>query len=250
MSEKLRNTFGWLRKFSSAEIPDDLFLECMPRLQPRFYSIASDWRAQPNHIHICVAVEEGGVCTPHLASMQPGDKVPVFVRRSNFHPPRAPTTPTVMIGPGTGIAPLVGILQRKLALKAKGEVLGPCHFFFGCRRSDEDYLYRELLEQCEAEGIITTLNVAFSRETDKKVYVQHLLAQCGQQVWDSLKNGGNIYVCGDARRMARDVEDTLKQIIQTHGGETMKTTQAAEDYLVMLEKRERYLKDVWSSSAV
>jgi NADPH-ferrihemoprotein reductase len=248
LSPKLRNTFGWLRKFGSAQVPADVFMEHMPHLQPRFYSIASDHKAQPNHIHICVAVEDGGLCTPYLQRMEVGSKVLVFTRTSNFHPPRAPTTPMIMIGPGTGIAPLVGILHRRLALKEKGEELGPCHFFFGCRRREEDFLYEDLLRQCEADGVITALHLAFSRETDRKVYVQHKLAEVGEQVWELLQNGGRVYVCGDARRMARDVEDTLKQIIQTHGGEEMQTMKAVEDYLLKLEKRDRYLKDVWSSA--
>eukprot|EP00668_Euglena_longa_P040382 GGOE01053177.1.p1 GENE.GGOE01053177.1~~GGOE01053177.1.p1 ORF type:complete len:746 (+),score=248.14 GGOE01053177.1:78-2315(+) len=248
LSEKLRNTYGWLRKFRSTKVPADAFLEFMPRLQPRFYSIASDSRLHPKAIHICVAVEEGGVCTPFLQQQPVGSKVPIFVRRSTFHFPRAPTTPMVLIGPGTGIAPLIGLLQRREALRQAGEPLGQCHFFFGCRRRTEDFLYEEYLRRCESDGLITSLHLAFSRETDRKVYVQHVLAEQGPMVWQCLQNGGRIYVCGDARGMAHDVEDVLKQVLQTHGGELLQTTKAVEDHLALLEKKDRYLKDVWSSS--
>eukprot|EP00667_Euglena_gracilis_P003055 EG_transcript_3060 len=250
LSEKLRNTFGWLRKFRSTKVPADAFLEFMPRLQPRFYSIASDSRLHPKSIHICVAVEAGGVCTPFLQRQAEGAKVPVFVRRSTFHFPRAPNTPMILIGPGTGIAPLIGLLQRREALRQAGEPLGACHLFFGCRRSAEDFLYEEYLRRCEADGLLTSLNVAFSRETERKVYVQHLLAEQGPLVWQLLQDGGRVYVCGDARGMAHDVEDVLKQVLQTHGGERLQTAKAVEDHLAMLEKKDRYLKDVWSSSVV
>lgn len=248
LSDKLRNTFGWLRKFSSTKVPAEAFLEFMPRLQPRFYSIASDSQLNPKSIHVCVAVEDGGVATPFLQTREIGAKVPIFVRRSTFHYPRAANTPIVCIGPGTGLAPLMGLLQRREALRAKGEALGACHLFFGCRRRDEDFLYGDYLQKCEADGLLTSLHLAFSRETEKKVYVQHLLATQGPAVWDCLNNGGRIYICGDARGMAREVEEALKQIIQTHGGPSMQSTKAVEDYLTMLEKKDRYLKDVWSSS--
>jgi NADPH-ferrihemoprotein reductase len=250
LCDKLRNTYGWLRKFRSTRVPADVFVEFMPRMQPRFYSIASDPLAHPAAVHLCAAVEPAGLVSPFLRDQPVGAQVPIFVRRSTFHYPRAPTTPVILIGPGTGIAPLIGFLQRRRALRAAGEPLAACHLFFGCRRRTEDFLYDEFLEQCEADGTLTALHVAFSREQEEKVYVQHLLARHGPMVWECLQNGGRIYVCGDARGMAHGVETTLKALLQAHGGEALGSARAVEEYLTALERKDRYLKDVWTTGVV
>ena len=230
--------------FPSTEVPVDLFFEMMPRTQPRFYSIASDSLVQGKCVNMCLAVSEGGLCSSYMKDMTIGSKVPCFIRKSTFHlPMRNKERHTIMIGPGTGVAPLIGFVHRRNAW-AKNNTLGECHFYFGCRRKNEDYIYRDLLEGAEKDGIITKLRVAFSRDSDKKVYVQDLVKEDGSELMKLIDGGANIYICGDAKRMARDVERALVNILVQHG--KMEEEKAMER-LNKMEKSQRYLKDVWTS---
>ena len=242
---KLRNVFGFLRKFSSCAVPLPIFLELMPRMTPRYFSIASDQLSQMKQIFITVALVEGGVCTTMLKAASPGDRFPLFVRKSTFHLPlRAKNRPMIMIGPGTGVAPLLGFIHRRTAWKSKGNELGEAILFFGCRKKSNDFIYGDFLQQAEKSGVISSLDVAFSRDQDQKVYVQHRIEKRGEDVWRIMSSGGNVYICGDAKHMAKDVEATLIGIIQRFGqmGEA-----AAQQYLEALAKGDRYLKDVWSA---
>eukprot|EP01062_Namystynia_karyoxenos_P027986 TRINITY_DN212_c0_g2_i1.p1 TRINITY_DN212_c0_g2~~TRINITY_DN212_c0_g2_i1.p1 ORF type:complete len:724 (+),score=257.53 TRINITY_DN212_c0_g2_i1:98-2173(+) len=244
---KARTVAGFLALFPSTRVPLDFFMETMPRTQPRWYSIASDSAAaeQKGSIHICVALTPGGLASTFLHSTPEGESVPCFVRKSTFHlPPRDKKRPLVMIGPGTGVAPLVGFLHRRRAWKAKWYDLGECRFYFGCRAKADDWLYQELQEECQREGIITQLRCAFSRDQPQKVYVQHLLRDDGAEVWTLLQAGANIYVCGDAKHMAKDVDECLTAICESHGG---MSRPAAEKLLGDKEKRGEYIKDVWTS---
>ena len=246
LASKLRNVAGFLRKYQSCSVPLNLFLEAMPRMAPRYFSISSDQLTHPNAIHITVAVVADGVCTTMLAKMQVGDKVPVFVRKSNFHLPlRAKNRPIIMIGPGTGVAPLIGFMHRRRAWKEKGNDLGDALLFFGCRNKSEDFIYEEFLGGCVSSGVLTTLDIAFSRDQAQKVYVQHRLKDHGEKLWSLINEGGaNVYICGDAKYMAKDVEATLLDIFQKQGG---MTADKANDFIAKLEKNGKYLKDVWSA---
>lgn len=173
-----------------------------------------------DHIRITVGVVAGparsglgeyhGVCSSYLAGVQPGDEVHAVVRenRIGFKLPDQPTTPMIMIGPGTGLAPFRGFLQQRAALRDQGETLGPALLLFGCRHPEQDYLYREELEAAAAEGV-TDLLTAFSRADDQRVYVQDLLRRERDRVWSLLEAGAVVYVCGDGSHMEPDVKRSL-----------------------------------------
>jgi NADPH-ferrihemoprotein reductase len=244
---KLRTVHGFLRKYKSCKVPIAVFMELMPRMVPRYFSIASDQLAQPKHIFITMAVMEGGVCTTMLKNATLGDKFPVFVRKSTFHLPlRSKTRPLIMIGPGTGVAPLMGFLHRRTQWKAKGQEIGEAHLYFGCRKQDEDHIYKEAMYEALGSGVLTALRVAYSRDQSTKVYVQNLLKEDAAVIWDLLgKGGANLYLCGDAKHMAKDVEKTLiEDVLMAHGG---KDAKEAEAFLQNMSRDARYFKDVWSS---
>lgn len=229
-------------------------LENLPRLQPRFYSIASSSAVQPDRISACVSVvryetslgrARDGCCSSFLESLQPGDTVPIFVRKSGFHLPHDPLRPVVMIGPGTGLAPFVGFIQQRNHILETGQRMGDCHLYFGCRRKAEDYIYRNLMEESSTKGALSKVYVAFSREGQgsAKTYVQHLLLQNQAEVWRLLESNCVVFVCGDAKYMAKDVDAALLSIIQ----EGKKCSlEEARQHLELLEKTSRYLRDVWS----
>lgn len=246
LQAKVRNVYGFLRKFNSCAVPVGHFFEAMPPLAPRYFSISSDQLKRPTSVVITVAVVANGVCTGMLGAAAVGDKVPLFVRKSNFHLPlRAKARPVIMIGPGTGLAPLVGFCERREKWLAKGNELGPAMLFFGCRHEKEDYIHREYLEQCASSGVLTTLDACFSRDGANKVYVQHRIAARAAEVFELLDKGANLYICGDAKHMAKDVEATLvKDVLQGAGG--MSAEQATAK-LAELASRDRYHKDVWSA---
>ncbi|KAG5499860.1 hypothetical protein GH5_03996 [Leishmania sp. Ghana 2012 LV757] len=246
LCSKLRTMLGFLRKFDSAKVPLSFFLELMPRIAPRYYSISSDLLASPTSVGTTVGIIDGGLCTSMLARMQVGDKVPVFVRKSTFHlPMRHKERPVVMIGAGTGVAPFIGFIARRRVWKKKGTELGKSILFFGCRRHAEDHIFEEYCTEALHDGVLSVLDVAYSRDQDHKVYVQHRLRERGAEIWEMLVAGANVYICGDARRMAKDVEAELKRIVEVQG---KMSREAAAEYIGAMEKSDRYLKDVWSSA--
>ncbi|EAN79718.1 NADPH--cytochrome p450 reductase, putative [Trypanosoma brucei brucei TREU927] len=242
---ELRTVLGFLQRFKSMSPPLSFFLEMMPRIAPRYFSISSDSLTHPTSVAITVAVVEGGLCTNLLQQAAVGQNIPVFVRKSNFHLPlRAKDRPIIMIGPGTGVAPFIGFLHRRSAWLEKGNKVGDALLFFGCRRREEDHIYADFMEKCLSNGALSVRDVAYSREQADKVYVQHRLAARGKEVWEIISRGGNVYVCGDAKNMARDVERQLLDIAQKYGA--MKEDEATA-LLEKLATDERYLKDVWTA---
>ncbi|KVN05855.1 MULTISPECIES: bifunctional nitrate reductase/sulfite reductase flavoprotein subunit alpha [unclassified Burkholderia] len=219
----------------------------LKRLQPRLYSIASSPNAHRGEIHLTVsAVRYGngrrqrkGVASTFLADRAADAPVPVFVQKSaHFRPPAGGDVPIVMVGPGTGIAPFRGFLHERRARGAKGRNW----LFFGEQHADTDFYYRDELAQMRADGFLTRLDVAFSRDQTEKIYVQDRMVEQGAALWAWLEEGAHFYVCGDASRMAKDVDAALKTIVARHGG---MTDEQAADYVARLAKDKRYARDVY-----
>ncbi|GAX56523.1 bifunctional reductase [Streptomyces olivochromogenes] len=196
----------------------------LKRLQPRLYSIASSPLAHPGEVHLTVSVvrytnnlgrDRKGVCSTYLADHADDGPVQVFIQRSpHFRPPADPATPMIMVGPGTGVAPFVGFLEDR---QARGHT-GPNWLFFGEQREATDFYYRQDLEAYQASGHLDRLDLAFSRDQRNKIYVQDRMREHGPRLWQWLQDGAHFYVCGDAARMAKDVDQALKDIATTHGG--------------------------------
>jgi len=184
-----------------------------------------------------------GVCTNYLYDKGMSDTVPIFIRKSTVRLPHRLTTPVIMVGPGTGFAPFRGFLQERLWHKKQGKDTGPMVLYFGCRHHAHDFIYEEEMKEYVESGVLTELNVAFSRVHADKVYVQHKIWENREQLWELIHNGANIYVCGDARNMARDVQNTFLRIFKEVGGlDEVSAPKLMKD----LERQRRYQADVWS----
>nr|XP_056721238.1 NADPH--cytochrome P450 reductase [Euleptes europaea] len=256
--EARRNILAILQDTPSLRPPIDHLCELLPRLQARYYSIASTSKVQPNSVHICAVLVEyetktgrvnKGVATSWLKTKHPNENghkstVPMYVRKSQFRLPFKSTTPVVMIGPGTGIAPFIGFIQERGWLKQQGKEVGETVLYYGCRHENEDYLYKDELAKFLKEGALTELHVAFSRDQPQKIYVQHLLKKNKESMWKLIHEGNcHIYVCGDARNMARDVQNTFYEIVAEFG---KMNQQQAVDYVKKLMTKGRYSLDIWS----
>jgi sulfite reductase (NADPH) flavoprotein alpha-component len=232
----------------SAKFKPDEFVALLSKLQPRLYSVASSLRVFPDCVHLIVDVVEyesrgrirKGVCSTFLA--QRADKVTVPVYPSSakhFHMPEDLNTPLIMIGPGTGIAPFRAFLQERQALGAKGKNW----LFFGAQREKCDYAYREDFHQMKQDGILTRMDCAFSRDQTHKIYVQHRMLENAAEIWKWIdSDGAQFFVCGDARRMAKDVDAALRKIVQEQGG---KSVEEANAYVEQLKSDKRYRRDVY-----
>ncbi|BBA98150.1 putative assimilatory nitrate reductase large subunit [Actinacidiphila reveromycinica] len=220
----------------------------LKRLQPRQYSISSSPLTDPHEVALTVAVvrydsprgrRRQGVCSPFLADAGDGAAVPVAVRRApNFRPPADPSTPMVMIGPGTGVAPFVGFLDER---RARGD-RGPNWLFFGERHRATDFYYEPELTAHLDGGTLARLDTAFSRDQRAKVYVQDRMREHGSRLWRWLQDGAHLYVCGDAARMAKDVDRALREVAAAHGG---LDRDAADAYVKRLAAEKRYVRDVY-----
>ncbi len=235
--------------YPSAKVPPAEFVTLLRRLQPRLYSISSSPKAHPGQVHLTVGAvryetqgrARKGVCSTFLADRAvPGDtRAGVFVHSSKgFRIPANPNTPMIMVGPGTGIAPFRAFLEEREATAAKGRNW----LFFGDQRASTDFLYREELEAMRERGLLTRLDTAFSRDQAEKVYVQHRMLENAAELWSWLEAGAHFYVCGDASRMAKDVDAALHQIVQTAGG---KSADQAAAYVDNLKAAKRYARDVY-----
>lgn len=222
--------------------------EVLRPLQPRLYSISSSPLTDPGLVSLTVSVvryenpggrPRQGVCSPFLADAPLGTPVPVFVQSApRFRPPADPATPMVMVGPGTGIAPFIGFLDERRALGHRA----PNWLFFGEQHRATDFYYEDELDAYLADGTLSRLDTAFSRDQRAKVYVQDRMREHGPQLWSWLRDGAHFYVCGDASRMAKDVDQALRDIAVTHGGHS---PDSATAFLKQLTAERRYVRDVY-----
>ena len=254
---KRKSIIDLLEEFPACTLPFEVYLEMLPALRPRYYSISSSPLADAYGCSITVAVIEGparsghgtfqGVCTNYLARQEAGDVLYAFVKdtKSAFRLPEEPTTPIILVGPGTGLAPFRGFLQERSALRAAGTEVGASLLFFGCRHPQQDFLYEDELREFESQGV-TRLSTSFSRvEGKKKCYVQDEIYALRDEVWELIDAGAAIYVCGDASRMAPDVRRTFAAIYCEKTGASVAE---AEEWLNELTAQNRYLVDVWAAN--
>ncbi|RIP34818.1 assimilatory sulfite reductase (NADPH) flavoprotein subunit [Staphylococcus gallinarum] len=222
--------------------------QLLRKLPPREYSIASSYKANPDEVHITVGAvryhthgrDRSGVCSVQLAErVQPGDTIPIYLKKNpNFKFPYDEETPVIMIGPGTGVAPFRAYMQEREELGLESKTW----LFFGEQHFTTDFLYQTEWQEWLKDDVLTKLDLAFSRDTDEKVYVQHRIAEHSATFYEWLINGAALYVCGDEKQMAKDVHQTIRYVLEQEGG--MSETEA-EAYLTEMKKEKRYQRDVY-----
>lgn len=224
------------------------FVSILRKMPPRLYSISSSYEANPEEVHVTIGAvrykahdrNRKGVCSTLCAErIKPGDKLPVFIQHNeNFKLPENPETPIIMIGPGTGVAPFRAFLQEREELGASGK----SWLFFGDQHFMTDFLYQTEWKQWLKNGVLTKMDVAFSRDTEEKIYVQHRLIEHSGEVFSWLKEGAFLYICGDEKNMAKDVHHTIIEIIKKEGNMSL---ESAEEFLNQLQQQKRYQRDVY-----
>lgn len=246
-----RTLLETLQEFSSARPPLGAFFgSIVAPIQPRYYSISSSPAAHPGAVHVtCSVVRERkgtgrlhhGMASSWLGRLPKGGRIPMWVRRSAFKLPKSHDTPLVMIGPGTGLAPFRGFMQERSAAVGRGETLGPAALFFGCRKASQDFIYADELQSFRDANVTSLLSCAFSRDGPEKVYVQDHIKERSDEVWQLLQQG-SLYVCGDAKAMARDVHSALVILVSQQRN---CSEDGAEQWLKQLVEEGRYQRDVW-----
>ena len=222
------------------------FVALLKKLQPRLYSISSSLKAHPGQVHLTVGVvryeslgrKRAGVCSTFLAERADSSAVPVFVHQNTGFRPPASDKPLIMVGPGTGIAPFRAYLEERRATGAKGRNW----LFFGDQKSTTDFLYQDEMSAMRQDGLLNRLDLAWSRDQAEKVYVQQRMLESAKELYAWLEDGAGFYVCGDASRMAKDVDLALHQVVEKAGG---KTAEQAAEYVKKLKAEKRYQRDVY-----
>jgi sulfite reductase (NADPH) flavoprotein alpha-component len=237
-----------IQKFPGVRPDPEALIEALDPLQPRLYSISSSPKVHKGRVSLTVDavrydIEKRtrlGVASTFLANRtSPGDKIRVYVQKAHaFGLPADPKVPVIMIGPGTGVAPFRAFLHERMATKAPGRNW----LFFGHQKRDFDFFYEDELSGMKAAGVLTRLSLAWSRDGEEKFYVQDRMLQTGRELWSWIADGAHIYVCGDAQRMAKDVERALIDITATHGA---RSTNEAVHFVAELKKSGRYQTDVY-----
>lgn len=242
-----RGLVDLLQAFSGAVESAEALVAMLPRLAPRLYSISSSPAAHGRNLHCTIAVvryhshnrERGGVASTMFARATPGSSVPIYIQpNKRFRIPGDSSLPIIMIGPGTGIAPFRSFLHERQALGHGGRNW----LFFGERSASTDFLYREELQAMHKSGHLTRLDTAFSRDQERKIYVQDRMREQSAELFRWLEQGAQVFVCGDASRMARDVDTALHDIVVQHGGTT---SERAAEYVSELNEAGRYHRDVY-----
>ncbi|MCM3044177.1 assimilatory sulfite reductase (NADPH) flavoprotein subunit [Bacillus altitudinis] len=224
------------------------FTSILRKIPARLYSIASSLKANDEEVHLTIGAvrydahgrERQGVCSILCAErLQPGDTLPVYIQHNqNFKLPQDPDAPIIMVGPGTGIAPFRSFMQEREELGANGK----SWLFFGDQHFVTDFLYQTEWQKWLKDGVLTKMDVAFSRDTEEKVYVQHQMKKQSKELFEWLEQGAYVYICGDEKHMAHDVHNTLLSIIQEEGA---MSKEKAESYLANLQQQKRYQRDVY-----
>lgn len=254
--QKRHSVLDLLEAHPACELPFAVFIEMMPLMAPRYYSISSSPLATPDKASITVGVVKGparsgsgdfaGICSTYLAGRAPGATIEAAIRetKAGFRLPENSQTPIIMIGPGTGLAPFRGFCLERAALKARGATLGPALLFFGCRHPEQDFIYRDELEGFARDGI-ADLKVAFSRHEGTRTYVQDLVRAERARVWQMIEAGAVIFVCGDGSRMEPDVKRAL---VDLYCEEKDVSAAEGEAWIERMGRENRYVLDVWAST--
>lgn len=229
-------------------IPAGQFVAVLRKIPARLYSIASSSKSFPDEVHLTVRAvryesrgrERYGVCSVHLAErIEAGDSLPIYIQHNpNFKLPENPDTPIIMVGPGTGVAPFRSFLGEREETGAEGK----SWLFYGDQHFSTDFLYQTEWQRWLKDGVLTKMDVAFSRDTEQKVYVQHRMLEHSKELYQWLQEGASVYVCGDEKRMAHDVHSALATILEQEGG---LTPEQAAEYLTRLQQEKRYQRDVY-----
>lgn len=243
-----RDLIDLLNDFATTDLQPENMYQLLRKLPPREYSISSSYKATPDEVHITVGAvrynahgrDRTGVCSVQFAErIQEGDTVPIYLKRNpNFKFPQNEETPVIMIGPGTGVAPFRSYMQEREELGFKGNTW----LFFGEQHFTTDFLYQTEWQEWLNDGTLSKLDVAFSRDTDQKVYVQHKIAENSEQFNQWIENSGAIYVCGDESKMAKDVHLEIREVLMK---EQNLSEEDAEEYLKQLKRDKRYQRDVY-----
>ncbi|MDQ0116249.1 assimilatory sulfite reductase (NADPH) flavoprotein subunit [Paenibacillus harenae] len=243
-----RDLIDLVKDYSLKGMSAQTFVSLLRKIPARLYSISSSLKANPEEVHITVRSvryeangrERNGVCSVQLAErVAAGDKLPIFIQNNpNFKLPESTDTPIIMIGPGTGVAPFRAFLGEREEAGAEGK----SWLFYGDQHFATDFLYQVEWQRWLKDGVLTRMDVAFSRDTAEKVYVQHRMLEKGEELYKWLQEGAHVYVCGDEKRMAHDVHAALLEIIGRHGG--LSAEQAAE-YVAQMQQQKRYQRDVY-----
>ncbi|MCY7816201.1 assimilatory sulfite reductase (NADPH) flavoprotein subunit [Bacillus haynesii] len=243
-----RDLIDFVRDFGPIAAAPQEFVSILRKMPPRLYSIASSSAANPDEVHLTIGAvrynmhgrDRKGVCSVLCAErLQPSDTLPVFIQpNKNFKLPENPEAPIIMVGPGTGVAPFRSFMQEREETGAPGK----SWMFFGDQHFVTDFLYQTEWQKWLNDGVLTKMDVAFSRDTEEKVYVQHRMLEHSKELFEWLEEGAAFYVCGDKNNMAKDVQNALLEIIEKEGG---KSREEAEAYLAEMKKQKRYQRDVY-----
>ncbi len=243
-----RDLLDLIQDFGPLEINAQTFVSLLRKLPTRLYSIASSYQANPDEVHLTIGAvryhangrDRNGVCSVQLAErIQPGDKLPIYIQNNeNFKLPDSPDTPIIMVGPGTGVAPFRSFLQEREEIGANGK----SWLFFGDQHFVTDFLYQTEWQNWLKDGVLTKMNIAFSRDKAEKVYVQHRMLEHSKELFEWLEEGAVLYICGDEKHMAHDVHQTLLAIIQKEGQMSL---EQAEEYVAAMTQNKRYQRDVY-----
>jgi len=243
-----RDLLDLVRDFGPWDVTPQAFISILRKMPSRLYSISSSLLANPDEVHLTIGAvryeahgrKRKGVCSIQAAErLEPGDTIPVYIQHNdNFKLPENPDTPIIMVGPGTGVAPFRSFMQEREETGAEGK----SWLFFGDQHFVTDFLYQTEWQRWVKDGVLTKMDVAFSRDTEEKVYVQHRMKEHSKELFEWLQEGAVVYICGDEKNMAHDVHNTLIDIIEKEG---KMSREKAEAYLADMQQQKRYQRDVY-----